>query len=305
MPPPPALLTALRASLGTHHANLEYKWLKAAASSQASLSQMLTRRIAGEPLQYILGAVLLSLSLPLLLSLTTLIVGSQPFGPLNLLVRPPVLIPRPETEHWVFNLAKVVAPTAQNPYKLLDLGTGSGCIPLLLCHLWHKDSLRAHGVDISDDAIHLTRENAQLCRCDPSTSPPSQLQNTFTVSRANILSPHFWDQIQDIRPPFDIITSNPPYIAWEEYLELPKSVSDFEDPKALFGGPSGLDFYYAIARLLRQKDILNPGGIVALEVGHKQAKDVQTILQQVAQVAHTEIWTDPWHKERTVIARMC
>ncbi|TFK73915.1 S-adenosyl-L-methionine-dependent methyltransferase [Pluteus cervinus] len=284
-PPAVALFNALKSSLGSSQATRELKWLAQAARTSAkatSLDDMLARRLSGEPLQYI--------------------IGSQPFGPLNLLVRPPVLIPRPETEHWVVSLADALSPTAQNPYKLLDLGTGTGCIPLLLCHLWRRGSLRAHAIDISLDAIELAKENASLCKI-PQEVDPLNPRNTFNVIRANMLSPTLLrDHLLD--PPYDLITSNPPYISWSEYLNLPESVVHHEDPKALFGGPSGLEFYHAIARLVRVPGFVNPGGVIALEVGHEQANLVQEIMQDAAAIKRTEIWLDPWGKQRTVVAYM-
>jgi len=229
--------------------------------------------------------------------------GSQPFGPLNLLTRPPVLVPRPETEHWVVKLAETFVLTPQNPVTLLDLGTGSACIPLLLCHLWPSGSLRAHAVDISPHALNLANDNADLCGI-PACSEGSHPQNTFTTSLANILDPNFPDSTAQTHSPFDIITSNPPYIAWKDYLELPCSVKDFEDPRALFGGPSGFDFYHAISRLVSRQDILKPGGFVALEVGYNQAEKVESLMLQTGRFRQTELWLDPWGKQRTVIARM-
>jgi len=81
-------------------------------------------------------------------------------------------------------------------------------------------------------------------------------------------------------------------------------VTDYEDPKALFGGPTGLDFYHAIAHLVRHKGFLHPGAIVALEVGHEQASEVQHIMQTSGELSHVEIWRDPWGKQRTVIASL-
>lgn len=232
--------------------------------------------------------------------------GSQPFGPLNLLVRPPVLIPRPETEHWVLRLAEsfLPTPTPKVPVSLLDLGTGSGCIPLLLCHLWPPGSLNAYGVDISPHALRLAQDNAELCGIPSRLGVTKKPKNTFTASSANFLAKDFPDAALSTYPRFDIITSNPPYIPWKEFLELPRSVMDFEDPRALFGGPSGLEFYHAISRLISHKDILNPGAIVALEVGHDQASAVQALMDDTGRFLRTEIWLDPWGKQRTVIAHM-
>ncbi|PPQ89691.1 hypothetical protein CVT25_014092 [Psilocybe cyanescens] len=281
------LLATLSSSLGRSQASLELKWMRHAidsGSSHLSLSEMVRRRVQHEPLQYILG--------------------TQPFGPLNLLVRPPVLIPRPETEHWVTRLAESLSPTPQKPISLLDLGTGSGCIPLLLCHLWPPGSVKAHAVDISPHALNLAQDNAALCgipsRLDDSKKP----HNTFSVFNSDFLAEDFPNAALRINSSFDVITSNPPYIPWKEYIELPPSVLDFEDRQALLAGSSGLDFYHAIVRLVSHKNLLTPSAVVALEVGHNQAGVVETIMRDTGCFRYTEIWTDPWGKQRTVIARV-
>lgn len=278
------LVSALATQLGSQQALLECKWMKLALpTSSLSLTDMLQRRILGEPLQYILG--------------------SQPFGSLNLLTRPPVLIPRPETEDWVIKLADRLSYTrTKRPRSLLDLGTGSGCIPLLLCSLCPPGTIHAHGVDISTLAIQLAMDNAALCSI-PMPSHTTMHCNTFKTTLANILSPTLFQDTK-LGQPFDVITSNPPYIPWKEYLELPRSVTDYEDPKAFLGGPNGLDFYHAIARLIRHKEILRPGAIVALEVGHAQAGDVQHIMHTSGNFSHVEIWRDPWGRQRTVVASL-
>ncbi|KAG6831683.1 hypothetical protein H0H92_008326 [Tricholoma furcatifolium] len=279
------LLNSLAAVLGRAQAQNELRWLKSHAKSPSQLQNLVKRRVAGEPLQYILG--------------------SQPFGPLNLLTRPPVLIPRTETEYWVMKLAeRIQSFKFHDPHsrRLLDLGTGSGCIPLLLCHLLPQGTLHATGVDISPHALRLATDNAKLCGT-PRPSEANTPHNTFLATDANFLSPSFSDN-SEISPPYDIITSNPPYIPWDEYLQLPPSVSAYEDPKALFGGPDGLSFYHAIASLIRRKGFLRPNALVALEVGHNQAQDVQQIMRTEAHMQHVEIWSDPWGKQRTVVAHM-
>ncbi|KIL65950.1 hypothetical protein M378DRAFT_161595 [Amanita muscaria Koide BX008] len=273
------LLSALRSRIGRDQANLEYKWMTQAASHELDLVAMIRRRLVGEPLQFILG--------------------SQPFGPLNLLTRPPVLIPRPETEHWVTRLSQFISPVAHKPLRLLDLGTGTGCIPLLLCHLWPPGAVKATGIDVSDAAIQLAIENAALCGIAASHDDNCN-KNTFLAIKANILDPCLYKN-PAIQRPIDALTSNPPYISWKEYFHLPHSVSGYEDPKALFGGPFGMDFYHAIADFITCDGTLSPGAVVALEVGDGQANKVQRILTNTGRIKHTEIWNDPWGKERTVI----
>lgn len=289
----------LASSLGSTQATLELRWMQKAVHPGLSLDQMVSRRARGEPLQYILGILVLFLH-PMVKSYPPS--GTQPFGPLNLLTRPPVLIPRPETENWVLRIAQLLSPTAQHPISLLDLGTGSGCIPLLLCHIWPPGSINAHGIDISPHALQLAQDNAVLCGfLSHSSHPENQQQNTFNTSMANFLTDDFLSSTSS----FDIITSNPPYISWKEYLDLPQSVSQFEDPRALFGGPNGFDFYYAIANLVsNNKNLLNQNALVALEVGHNQATTVEQLMRDTGRFSFTDIWLDPWGKQRTVIARV-
>jgi release factor glutamine methyltransferase len=220
------------------------------------------------------------------------IIGDQPFGPLNIITRPPVLIPRPETEEWSFSLSSLFNPSPSNPLSLLDLCTGTGCIPLLLCHLWPKGSVRAYGVDISPNAINLAKENADV----------HSLSHAFTPILADIRDPRF---LRNLNTPFDIITANPPYIPKSEYdHHLSPCVKDYEDPIALIGGPDGLSFYHAIARLIATTNILKKnGGLVALEVGDGQANAVQQIIRSEARLSDIEIWKDAWGKNRTVVAR--
>lgn len=301
------LLASLTKALGASQARQEFKWMQQAANASAtapSLDEMVRRRSLGEPLQYILGAIILDRD-AFNLTIFFLLTGTQPFGPLNLLTRAPTLIPRPETEHWVLKLAEMVSPTAASPISLLDLGTGTGCIPLLLCHLWPAGSVRAHAVDISSDALRLASENAALCGIPSASEDQSKPTNTFATTLASFLSNDFPSGAElEQALPIDVLTSNPPYISWQEYLELEASVTNHEDSKALFGGPDGLDFYHAIVRLICRRDLFKPHALVALEVGHQQAESVQALLRSSGRITRSDIWTDPWGKKRTVVARM-
>ncbi|KAF7977731.1 hypothetical protein HWV62_2800 [Athelia sp. TMB] len=252
----------------------------------------------------------------LLSALANNIGRTQPFGPLELITRAPTLIPRPETEDWAMRLSELLAPTPKTPISVLDLCTGTGCIPLLLCHLWPPGSARAYGVDISDSAVKLANENAVLYGIAPSDmSPPAKAdKNTFTPFQADILDSSFTASSQLPRlGPFDVITSNPPYIPLDEYRQLPRSVKDYEDPRALLGDPpnadsgadDGLTFYRAISRLVARPGVLSDDerAMVVFEVGDKQASAVESILQSEGGLPRTEIWRDPWGKERVVVGR--
>lgn len=202
----------------------------------------------------------------------------------------------------------MLTPTPARPLSVLDLCTGSGCIPLLLCHLWPPGSTRAYGVDISQKAIRLAVDNAARCSI-PSFDPLSlsqSSQNVFVPLLGDLRDPNLFKRIP---PPFDVITANPPYIPKREYDKLPVSVKNYEDPAALLGDlpdskeQDGLTFYHIIAQLLKQKGMLRDGSIVALEVGHAQADAVEDILQRSAGLRNTQVWKDPWNVKRVVLAR--
>src|ERR1700722_284317 len=235
------------------------------------------------------------------------IAGSQPFGPLEILTRPPVLIPRPETEGWTIKLSEFFLPTPQRPISLLDLCTGTGCIPLLLCHLWPKGSVTALGVDISPDAVELAKDNAEACRIPNDLQRPSRSKsNTFTPVLADIRDPLF---VKSLQPPYDIITCNPPYIPRREYELLPPCVKDYEDAVALLGDSDtseqqdGLSFYHLIAKLVSRKGMLKEDGLVVLEVGEGQAKAVKKILRHEGGMRGFAFWKDYWSKDRNILAR--
>lgn len=238
-----------------------------------------------------------------------MLLGTQPFGPLDLTVRSPVLIPRPETEEWAMRLADVLPPQRTTaPRRLLDLCTGTGCIALLLCHLAPKGSISALGVDIGDEAVQLAEQNARRIGVFQVHGTRAGRRNSFEVLKADMLSDGFTATLKELGwPPFDIITSNPPYIPLSEYKELPSSVKDYEDIRALLGDPDpsdgrGLTFYRRIARLVGgTPELVRPGGLIALEVGHKQSTAVRELMEQHGNIQKTEVWNDAWGVERTVV----
>lgn len=210
---------------------------------------------------------------------------------------------------------------------MLDLCTGSGCIPLLLCATWIPGSASVVGIDTSLEALQLAKDNAlahaSIVHLAPfpqthlprrlssptSPAPPSATpKNVFIPLHADVRDTPKLIQTLSVWPPFDIITANPPYIPRSQYANLDKSVRAFEDPAALLGDPpgapdtSGLTFFLDIARFVAQAPVLATDGWLVLEVGDGQARAVENILHTVAGMKSTEIWTDQWGKERVVVA---
>jgi len=210
--------------------------------------------------------------------------------------RPPVLIPRPETEHWVTRLAERIRPDVLAPISMLDLCTGTGCIPLLLAHLWPPRSVRALGVDVSPDAVRLARENA----LENETS-----RSELTFVEGDLFDPDFAQKLPADPTRTTLLTCNPPYISAEDYEALPLEVRDHEDRLALRGDPpgstslDGLSFYRRIAGLL--PDLVSPGGTVAFEFGMGQGEAVGRIM--ALGVEEQEIWQDQFGRDRVLIGR--
>ena len=190
------------------------------------------RRAAGEPLSRI--------------------VGKREFWGLTLGISPDVLDPRPETETIVEAAIAVFADRRGEALRILDLGVGSGA---LLCALISEFSLgRGLGVDLSEAAAKVARRNVESCGL---------------VARADVRVGHWTDGVEG---PFDLVVSNPPYVASADIADLAREVRDFDPRLALDGGADGLDAYRAI--IPASKRLLAPGGWLLVEVGAGQAAAV-------------------------------
>ena len=161
-----------------------------------------------------------------------------------------MLIPRPETEE----MAVMVANSLEDGFSVLDLCTGSGAIAIAIAKEAEKQGkqVKVTAVDISQDALELAKENAELNGADV----------LFIQS----------DLFARLRGRFDVIVSNPPYIPSQEIEGLQREVKSFEPRLALDGGADGLDIYRRIAEHCFK--YLNRNGVVVMEVGKGQAQAV-------------------------------
>ena len=183
------------------------------------------------------------------------IIGKRDFYKYCFAVNSDVLSPRPDTEVLVEKAINLVKENELK--KIIDLGTGSGCI--ILSILKDVDNLLGVGVDISDKAIEVAKHNA------------NELDLLDRVSFVNC----DFDNIDTSLGEFDIIVSNPPYIPLEEFETLDIEVKKYDPKIALVGGSDGLVFYKQIAQ--RSPLILKKNGYILLEVGYNQAQDVANI----------------------------
>ncbi|MBQ7602701.1 MAG: peptide chain release factor N(5)-glutamine methyltransferase [Clostridia bacterium] len=176
-----------------------------------------------------------------------------PFFGTNFFVDKNVLIPRMETEQLLELIIK--ENKHRHNLKILDMCTGSGCIAIILKK--HLDcSLTA--VDVSAQALKIAQKNAKLHNAE-----------------ICFIKSDMFDKIDD---KYDIIVSNPPYIATNEIETLDNAVKDYEPKKALDGGKDGLDFYRVIAD--NAPNFLKTRGLLYLEIGHNQGKSVSKLLDK-------------------------
>jgi release factor glutamine methyltransferase len=234
-------------ALGLDHAGL----ISAAAqmlsaADAAQIETLARRRLAGEPVARI--------------------TGMREFWGLPFIVTPDVLVPRPETETVVETALALTGPDRTAAPRILDIATGSGAI--LLALLSELPNARGIGTDIDRQALLVARRNAdQLGLAE---------RAVFVVSNYG----------SAVDGPFDLVVSNPPYIATWQIATLQREVRDHDPHLALDGGPDGLSAYQAIvADAIR---LLAPGGHLVLEIGQGQESDVSRLLGEAELVPVSE-----------------
>jgi release factor glutamine methyltransferase len=249
-----------------HVAGRDRAWIYAHPEAELDSAQreqffsLIARRAGGEPTQHL--------------------TGHQEFWGLDFEVTPDVLIPRPETEHLIevalerLGLKIETGSLRRNEkVRIVDVGTGSGCIAIALAHELPTASIVA--TDISADALKVARRNAAS----------HGVSDRIEFAECNLLDNFFHQpsatshqsQSSSHQPPlFDLIISNPPYIGRWEASTLAREVREHEPEAALYGGEKGTEIY---APLIAQASaLLKSGGIIVLELGHASAVHVSKML---------------------------
>ena len=180
---------------------------------------------------------------------------------MDLVVTPAVLIPRPETEHVierVLEIACVGRAPSPAACRIVDVGTGSGCIALALAK--ELPQAEIHATDISSAALEIARANAARHQFE---------------SRVQF---HETDLLRGLASgAFDFVVSNPPYVGESEEDQVQLEVRKFEPRQAVFAGPSGLE---VIARLVPQaRDAVKPGGWLVMEISGTISEEVKRLLR--------------------------
>lgn len=213
------------------------------------------------------------------------IFGTVPFLSLTLTVRPPVLIPRPETEYWCSYLIEKLQQLPNQQLTILDMCTGSGCIALALAKA--LPDAKVYAVDKLDKACELAKENAQ--------------KNGLSI---NVVQSDLFLQLpNDLR--FDLIVSNPPYIDTQEWETLPESVKQWEDPSALLAHEHGLALLKQIINQapawLTKNPLMYRLPRLVVEIGYNQGKLVRDIFSRAGFTA-IEVHKDLYGQDRFVTA---
>ena len=230
---------------------------------EEKVESLMARRLAGEPLAYI--------------------IGNWEFYGIPLIISPDVMIPRIDTE-ILAQQAIAMAKGLPAGSKVLDLCSGSGCVGLAIAK--NVNQVRVVMGDISPEAAKISRSNVALNKLTG--------RATCVVVDANRTPPY------SLLGEFDLIVSNPPYIPSGDIPDLEPTVRDHEPILALDGGPDGLDFYRVIVS--EWKKILKPEGAFLFECGIDQATDVADILITNG-LTHVTRHQDSQGIERVVIGK--
>ena len=229
----------------------------------------------GEPIQYVLGWAW--------------------FGGLKFNVRSGVLIPRPETEWLVDNICAHPAPSNDRPLRILDIGTGSGCIALSIKQRLPETYVEAW--DISTEALSIAAANARSLGLDVVWRQQDALNIT-----PNVLStvPNYNSAVPD-SPLWDVIVSNPPYICERERTDMARNVLEHEPSTALFVPDTDpLLFYRAITRYAVGS--LNEGGRLLFECNTLYAGDTARMMADEGMTA-TQVYDDCFGKPRFAVGK--
>ena len=229
--------------------------------------KLIKRRLEREPLQYITGI--------------------QEFWSLEFVVTPQVLIPRPETELLVeqaIERLKAFPAAEYNTPRILDLGTGCGAIAISLAKEVQQAKIWA--TDISAGALELARLNAE---------------KHGVTERIRFIQGNLWESLLDQGVTFDIILSNPPYIASEEFKELTPEVRDYEPRLALDGHEGGMYFIERI--ILEAPAFMNPGGWIMVEMAPGETEKALGLIGEIKDYGEKTRIKDYSHLYRVVMAQ--
>lgn len=251
----------LREILHWRRERLFLSWGEVLSPAQEELLQAYTeRRIAGEPLQYI--------------------IGKQAFYGRDFRVTPAVLIPRPETEEVVSLVLRQSCHLPNSPLHVVDVGTGSGAIAVTLA--LEEPSWQVTAIDLSAEALSVAQQNAER----------HGVRERINWLQGDLLTP-----LLDAAVYPQVIVSNPPYISTSDYEALDREVRDFEPRLALEGGEDGLTVY---RRLYKQLQQWPRSCLVVLEIGYDQGESLVDLFSSLSDSKGVRLEQDLGGRDRII-----
>lgn len=239
--------------------------------------------------------------------------GTQPFYDLDIITRPPTLIPRWETEEWTHKLVNLLYPTwkkkENRKRRILDICTGTGCIALgLATHLPPNSSIIT-GIDISQQAIQLAKENLKIHQTMLNGNKVNfkiqDICDQHLLSLSELINNNDNDDER-----IDLVVSNPPYVTYEEYHGLDLEVKNWEDKRALVADDQGTLIHKKIIQLVSQhkkeqqqiKKNEEELPSLVMEIGgeHQVLKLTQELENHDFQ--NIQVWKDLAGKDRVITA---
>ncbi|MCK4264761.1 peptide chain release factor N(5)-glutamine methyltransferase [Candidatus Babeliales bacterium] len=246
------------------------KHIRLTQDQQAQLNEWIEQRTENnKPIQYILGTV--------------------PFCGLEILIKPPVLIPRPETEYWCTNLIKKLESVKYEKINILDLCSGSGCIALSLAKALPNSYVT--GSDIEEVAINLANENKAYNKISNVKFIKSDLYQSFENKT------------------FDLIISNPPYVSEEEWNSLSEEITKWENKNSFVSENNGLKLSRKIieeaANFLHKESILKQKHLprIVMEIDEDQNEQISKVLAE-AGFTNITVEKDLANKNRVILAEI-
>lgn len=229
---------------------------------QQQFEELIHAHIAGKPVQYL--------------------IGTEQFYGRTFQVNEAVLIPRPETEELVEQaLDRMTAKFGDASLSLVDIGTGSGAIAVTLKK--ERPSLQVTATDLSEDALQTAKQNAQLLEAD------------VTFLQGDLTAP-----VQHQK--FDVVLSNPPYIAFDEVNVMNELVLEYEPHTALFAEENGLQLYRRLCEELPH--IVHNQAIIGFEIGYQQGEAVYNLLKKSFPQGKVEVLKDLFGQDRMVFCEI-
>lgn len=229
---------------------------------QQQFEELIHAHIAGKPVQYL--------------------IGTEQFYGRTFQVNEAVLIPRPETEELVEQaLERMTAKFGDASLSLVDIGTGSGAIAVTLKK--ERPSLQVTATDLSEDALQTAKQNAQLLEAD------------VTFLQGDLTAP-----VQHQK--FDVVLSNPPYIAFDAVNVMNEVVLEHEPHTALFAEENGLQLYRRLCEELPH--IVHNQAIIGFEIGYQQGEAVYNLLKKSFPQGKVEVLKDLFGQDRMVFCEI-